>query len=60
MADQAPIKSFAGKRLTGPPKVNGRPKKLSTIMSLGAKVRPVQAVSTTRQMLPPLPALKGN
>ena len=59
VADIVPVKSFSGKRLVRPPKANGRPAKLSTIMSLGAKVRPVQAVPASKSKFPPLPTIKG-
>ena len=61
MADIASMKSFLAGLLkrAGAPKVNGRPKKMSTIADVAPLPRGIQTQSPTKSKLPPLPTIAG-
>lgn len=59
--DSAPMKNFLAGLLKrgGAPKVNGRPRKPSTIGDLAPMPRGVQTKSPAKSKLPPLPKTIG-
>ena len=60
MADSALIKMFTGLlQRKGPPKVNGRPKRTSTISDLAPVPKGIQTQNPTRAKIPPLPPIPG-